>query len=247
MMAMAMRILLFVFGVSVGCNALIVTLHSNFNVGILLTWLLAASLLGYGLFYRHLTAILPAWVCALFWLCLAAVLAFVLFLFLYGQTDTVTHEEDAIIVLGAGIHGERLSRTLRNRLDAALAYRAENPDVLIVVSGGQGPQEDITEALAMERYLLAQGVPAAQILREERATSTRENFLFSFALLDVRFPNGYCAAFVSNDYHIFRAERIARTAGGESLTHTHNETVWYTVLPSGLRECLAVIKAVIFS
>lgn len=246
-MAMAMRILLFVFGAAVGLNALIVTLHSNFNVGILLTWLLAAVLLGYGMFYRYLTVLLPVWVRALFWLCLAAVLAFVLFLFLYGQTDTVTHEEDAIIVLGAGIHGERLSRTLRNRLDAALEYRAENPDVLIVVSGGQGPQEDITEALAMERYLLAQGVPTEQILREERATSTRENFLFSFALLDVRFPNGYCAAFVSNDYHIFRAERIARTAGGKSLTHAHNETVWYTVLPSGLRECLAVIKAVIFS
>lgn len=244
-MTAAMQIILLIFGLTVGLNALAVSLHSNFNVGILATWLLAVLLVLIGVFYRQLHRVLPLWFRVLFWLCLAAVLAFVLFLFLWGQNDTVTYEEDAIIVLGAGIHGERLSLTLRRRLDAALAYREKNPDVLIVVSGGQGPQEDITEALAMERYLLSRGLPAAQILREERSTSTSENFRFSFALLDARFPDGWQAAFVSNDYHIFRAAHIARAAGAAQITHTHNETVWYTVLPSGLRECLAVCKALI--
>ncbi|MBR6709201.1 MAG: YdcF family protein [Clostridia bacterium] len=228
-------------------NALIVTFRSNFNVGILLTWLLAAVMTLCGIFFTWWTAHLPLWLRVLFFALLAALLVFVVFLYVYGQTDTVTYDEDAVIVLGAGIHGERLSLTLKNRLDAALAYHCKNPDALIVVSGGQGPQENITEGLAMERYLLENGVPAGKILREERATSTRENFLFSMAVLEANVTDCDRVAFVSNDYHIYRAELIARTAGLETVTHTHNATPWYTVVPSGLRECLAVVKAWILS
>ena len=53
---------------------------------------------------------------------------------------------DAVIVLGCGVRGERVSLTLARRLDAALAYLEENPKAYVVVSGGQGAGEDISEA-----------------------------------------------------------------------------------------------------
>ena len=160
---------------------------------------------------------------------------------IYGRTDTLTGDEDAIIVLGAGLRGDRVSLTLRDRLDAAIDCFDQNPDVLIVVSGGQGPQEDITEALAMERYLMEHGVPADRIVKEDRSTSTAENFAFSKALLDKRLGENYSVAYITNDFHILRAGQVASRQGFDQITHAHSSTVWYLVVPHCLRECVAVL------
>ena len=63
----------------------------------------------------------------------------------YGRTD---HEQSvsAVIVLGAGVHGTRPSLTLEKRLEATLEYIEDKEDIPIVVSGGQGAGEEITEA-----------------------------------------------------------------------------------------------------
>ena len=53
------------------------------------------------------------------------------------------------VVLGAGVHGTTPSRSLRARLEAALKFANENPGSLLVLSGGQGRGEDITEARCM--------------------------------------------------------------------------------------------------
>ena len=163
-------------------------------------------------------------------------------LFVFGKKSNVSYNEDAVIVLGAGIQGEEVSESLRNRLDAAARYYQKNPDVIIIVSGGQGPQETITEALAMERYLLEQGVPAKQIVKEQMATSTRENFLYSKEILDKQFDGVYSVVFVSSDYHIYRAKLIANSVGFDEITYLGSDTPWYQILPSGIRECLAVMK-----
>ncbi|NCU26351.1 YdcF family protein [Candidatus Nomurabacteria bacterium] len=65
-----------------------------------------------------------------------------------------------------------ISPKLAKRLEAAIRYHTNNPDAMIVVCGGKGDQEDITEALAMERYLLSEGIPGDIIIREEKSTST---------------------------------------------------------------------------
>jgi uncharacterized SAM-binding protein YcdF (DUF218 family) len=67
---------------------------------------------------------------------------------------------------------------------------------VLIVSGGQGRQENIAEALAMGRYLTEKGVPAEQIFKEEKSTSTYENFLFSKDILEQKFPQGYSAVFI---------------------------------------------------
>ncbi len=227
-------------------NAVFMAIYSNLNAGILVTFLLGAVLVLYAVFINTLVQKMPKILRNAFWICVGVVVGFSGCLLSTGLNDTVTYNEDAIIVLGSGIRGEMLTVGLKNRLDSAIAYYEKNEDALIVVSGGQGPQESITEALAMERYLLSRGIPAEKIIKEEKATSTFENFMYSKEILDEMFEGEYTVCFVSNEYHIYRASSLAKISGFESTTHTHSSTVWYTVIPSTLRECMAVVKMWVF-
>lgn len=172
----------------------------------------------------------------------ATVIGVSVFLAAYGSTDTATGNEDAVIVLGAAVHGSEPSNTLIGRLDAALAYHQRNPSAVIVVSGGQGFGEDLPEGVAMRDYLAAHGVPATDIVVEDRATSTAENFANSLVLLDERLPAGYRVVFVTDDFHVFRAGRIAAAAGLDA-THVASSTSWYFWASNYLRETVAVLTS----
>jgi len=167
-------------------------------------------------------------------------LCFALFLGIYGNVSDVDYTEDVVIVLGAGILGERVTRPLAHRLDTAAAYWRENPAAYIIVTGGLGNRATITEAEAMARYLIAQGIPPDVILLEERSTSTYENFVFAREILDEHFPDGFRALVVTNDFHIYRAVRTAQQAGIEPH-RLGAPTDWYTWSVNYLREMLAVL------
>ncbi len=233
---------LLVIGALIIGNATVALILSNVHVGILLTFLLGAVFLVAGTINLRLRHKLPKFLIPVFCLLAAFVFLCMGMLYLKGNAPTDSSRADVILVLGAGIRGENVSENLKNRLDCAIACRTANPDAILIVSGGQGPQEDITEALAMERYLIAHGVPAEQITKEESATSTEENFKFSKKILDERFADGYRVLFVTNDYHVFRAEQYARITGFSDVTHCGSSTPWYLILPNGIRECLAVLK-----
>jgi uncharacterized SAM-binding protein YcdF (DUF218 family) len=94
----------------------------------------------------------------------------------------------------------------------------------------------------MERYLIEKGVPAEKIIKEDRATSTYENFLFSAALLEEEFPAGYSAAFITNNFHVYRAERTAQHAG-LSARHIGAPVTWYNIPADYIREMMAVTKS----
>lgn len=236
------RILFLCFGSFCLFNGIIISMTSNFNLGNILTLLLGIVLLSVSVFWEKMRTKAPKWLKTTFFTLLAVVLIFASSLYFYGKTDNVTYEEDAIIVLGAGLRGSRPSSTLKGRLDAAYEYHKENPDALIVVSGGKGHDEDITEAEAMEKYLINLGVPKERIIKEEKSTSTYENFVFSKKILDGFFEKDYKIAYISNDYHVFRAGKIAHDSGFENTTHTHSDTIWHSVLPGVLRECTGVAK-----
>ena len=123
----------------------------------------------------------------------------------YGRTDRTT-EPAAVIVLGAGVNGTTPSLSLQVRLQAALDYLADKPDIPVVVTGGQGPGEEITEARCMADWLIARGLDPERILLEEQAVNTQENIRFSKEILadegiDLTAP----VAVVSADYHLYRA------------------------------------------
>lgn len=238
--------LLIIFGAGLILNALLMLMTTNVNAGILAELLLGAAVLFYGIFIDSLMKKIPRILKGIFWAGISIVTVFVAFLLGFGVTDNVSGDENAVIVLGSGIRGELLTVGLKNRLDCAIEIYRENPDVTIIVSGGQGPQEDITEALAMERYLLSCGVDGKKIIKEEQATSTYENFYYSKQILEGLFGENYKVAFVTNEYHVFRAGSLAEIAGIEDISHAHSSTKWYTVIPSCIRECMAVVKLWIF-
>ncbi|WP_316525457.1 YdcF family protein [Kitasatospora brasiliensis] len=123
---------------------------------------------------------------------------------------------DYLVVLGAALDGCEPAAPLAARLDAALARlaveEAAGSAPLVLVTGGKGPHERCTEAAAMARYLIAQGVPPERIRREERAANTAENLRFSAALMAAERP-GYRCTVVTNGFHTVRSALAARRAG----------------------------------
>lgn len=232
-------------GVILVLNFLIMIWVSNLNLGLIGSLLLGCYLMAWGILSRRFPngAAVLRWrmIHRLFLAGISVLLAISVFLGIYGNYDTVDYREDALIVLGAAVRGETVSLPLKYRLDKAVEYAAQNPDAVIVVSGGQGAQEIVTEAYAMEQYLLNQGVTNL-ILKEEQATSTTENFFFSKKLLDSHFEGEYQTAFITNGFHIYRASRMAKDAGLEQISHLHAPIAWYNVVHNYLRESLAVLK-----
>ncbi len=119
-----------------------------------------------------------------------------------------------VIVLGAGVNGTKPSTSLRERLTAAKAYLEQYPNAVAVLSGGQGENEDITEAQCMYDWLIAAGIAQERLYKEEKSTSTKENLQFSLALLEETFGEKPTrVAVVSNEFHLLRADILAEREG----------------------------------
>lgn len=163
-------------------------------------------------FLRHIPKWLLASVAGVVAAC--GLLFFVLYGCVLSKIDAYPEEKaDYVIVLGAQVRGTFITRSLQYRLDAALEYYEENPDCKIVVSGGQGEGEDISEAQAMFGYLVERGVPAEKIILEDRSTSTNENLRFSYELIKEDGGEDVHIVICSNDFHIFRALELAENVG----------------------------------
>lgn len=178
--------------------------------------------------------------------CLAGIEAAVVF---RGEADNSAIPVDAVIVLGAGVNGETPSAALWSRIRAAEDYLEIHPDVPVVLSGGQGAGEAISEAEAMRRALWKEdGSENARLLLEERSTNTAENFRFSKALLEERGLDTGAAtiAVVTNDFHCFRAHMIARRQGLKTIDVPAELPWWWLTANYYLREAFAVVKTSLF-
>ncbi len=192
----------------------------------------------------------PRWFNALLALVLAGVLAFgVLFgAVMSGARDQVSGDPQVMIVLGCQVKPWGPSVLLQDRLDKALEYWEDHPDILIVVSGGQGPDEPSTEAQAMYDYLVDKGVDGERILKEERSRNTCENLLYTFELLK---EMGYQEEMgqvlvVSNGFHLTRVRMLFdRTWEGTYTLSTLAAPASHTPsrLKMYIREPLALVKS----
>ena len=154
-----------------------------------------------------------------------------------------------VIILGAGVHGTVPSMTLRTRLDAALDYLADKPGLPVICSGGQGGGENISEAECMARYLLQRGIPEERIIREDRSTSTRTNFEYSRALMEERgIDTAKPFAYVTSDYHVYRAGRIAGRADAVGVSSRLPDGAYYSALELNyfVREAFALANELLF-
>lgn len=188
--------------------------------------------------------VLPRKLIVAFWIVasLGVVLFGVLFgMILHGQSVGPDSDADYLIVLGAGLRGERPSLVLRSRINAAAEYLTENPDSKAVVSGGQGPDELISEAEAMRRGLVELGIEETRIIMEDRSTSTSENMTFSKQYI----PDDASVVIVTNKFHVFRACHLARECGYNSVSGLGADNVRWLNPTNYLRECMAVFKDVV--
>ncbi len=116
-----------------------------------------------------------------------------------------------MVVLGAKVRSDGPSVSLWDRIYGARNYMMAHPEVIAIVSGGQGPDEPMTEARAMYNALIALGIDGERIWLEEKATSTWENLTFSLDLIEEKTgarPTGL--GVLSSEYHLFRASLFAR-------------------------------------
>lgn len=122
----------------------------------------------------------------------------------------------ATVTLGAAVPGGVMTPLLAGRLDKAISVRRNASDessVVMVVSGGRGPDEPVSEADAMARYLREQGIDEHDIRREDRSTTTKENLQFSHDLLTETGTVNGAVVVVTNSFHALRAASLARELG----------------------------------
>lgn len=157
---------------------------------------------------------------------------------------------DYVIVLGAQVKPEGPSKTLKLRLDKAVEYAVQNPNTILVLSGGQGNDEPSTEAAAMRNYLLEQGILERQLLLEENSRSTLENIVYSHLVIEERQKQKVFAerntpvriGILTNNFHLYRAKLIAKHYGLEDVSGIAAESDKILFIHFCLRDGIALLK-----
>lgn len=147
-------------------------------------------------------------------------------------------EETTVVVLGCQVKEDGPSLMLLRRLQAAQKYLKENPEIKCIVSGGQGDDEVMSEAECMRDWLVENGIEKERIFTEDKSTSTRENLEFSKEIIE---RENLCEKItvVTNEFHQYRAGRIAENLGFECCALSGNTPV--VLLPTYIvREMFAI-------
>lgn len=191
----------------------------------------------------------PWWIKALLAMVLVGVLCFgsLFGAVMYGSYDHINGNPQIMVILGCQVKPWGPSILLQDRLDKALDYLEDHPDMTVVVSGGQGPDEHVTEARAMADYLMEQGVEEECILLEEASHNTVQNLRYTARLLE---EEGYDMeqdiVVVSNGFHLTRVRMLfGRIWGGDEnlstlaapSSHVPSRIKMY------IREPLALVKS----
>jgi len=223
-------------------GSLISAVIYGFTIGYLIPLVIGSLLIAISLWFKKLPEKLRKVLSTLIIIGICFFLVMTGIVIARGAKNTVDYTEDCAIVLGSGIRGKTVLPTMRNRLDACLEYHQKNRQAIIIVSGGQGPNEAISEAEAMKRYLVSKGIPASQVVKEDRSHNTKQNFSYSKEILDQRFGDShYTVVCITSHYHIFRAEKIALKQNIN--VHTYSANVDWHLLPFAyIREFLSILK-----
>lgn len=144
---------------------------------------------------------------------------------------------DYIIVLGAKVNGRVPSGSLHNRIQVGIQYLNANPDTTAILSGGQGPDEEISEAQCMYNLMTAAGIDPDRLIMEDQSTDTSENLRFSREHI----PEGASVGLVTNNFHIFRALALAKGLGWENTKGIPVATTWLSLPHYMMREFVGVV------
>ncbi|MBC1911287.1 YdcF family protein [Listeria booriae] len=237
-------------GIGLVVNGRLMAKREGRRIPNLLTLFVGIAILGLILlFILHLTIWPYIWLSIFFTglLFIIGYFAFILVSFLLSsyiyQYNRPRLKQDFIIVLGSGLIGDKVPPLLASRLDRGIIFyykqAAKNFAPQFIVSGGQGPNEWVSEAFAMKNYLLEKGIPDEHVLMEDLSVNTLQNMQFSKTIM-MDLKEKYRSIFVTNNFHLFRASLYARKAGLKSQGISSKTALYY--LPNALlREFIAII------
>ncbi len=152
---------------------------------------------------------------------IAYVLYFSIGLFIISQAKAhkgnAKGEKDYLLILGCRVKGNEAEETLRMRAKKAAEYLRENPQTLAIACGGiVHDDQNISEAQAIEEILLSEGIKKERIIREDKSTTTVENFKNAKKIIGK--TEDRKLALLSSDFHLMRARLIAKKAGLDCQT-----------------------------
>jgi uncharacterized SAM-binding protein YcdF (DUF218 family) len=150
------------------------------------------------------------WLTGLALLLLALWLGTVGLIMLAGTRPNV-HKADAIVVLGAAQWNGKPSPVLKARLDHAIMLHDRKLAPYLVVTGGVGRGDTLSEGEVALRYAVRKGVEASRILVERKGLTSAESLTAAAELM--RASGLESAIIVSDSYHMLRVELLARDAG----------------------------------
>lgn len=162
----------------------------------------------------------------------------------YPKHDLKT-ECDYIIVLGALVNKNKISKSLQDRLDTCVEYlQKKNKNTVVVVSGGKGRGESITEASAMKDYLVSKGIDKNLILMEDKSTTTKENFNFSKKIIQNsshKKIENLSIKVITTDFHTLRSKIISKKSGYKNTTFYTSKSNSRLAILNYTREFFALI------
>ena len=169
-------------------------------------------------------------------------------LVLGGAHDSIDGSPRVMIILGCQLHDWGPSVMLQDRLDKALEYLEDHPDMTVVVAGGQGPEEPTSEAQGMADYLADHGFARENISLATQSHNTNQNLRFSAQrLAEAGLDPTDDVVIVSNGFHLTRAKMLAERIGFQGVSvlaapssHTPTRLKMY------VREPLALVKSFVF-
>ena len=261
-------------GLGVLCVAyfIVIVVYAGIGTSFAFIWLFFAALLlflVYGRWYysRNMDRI-PRWVpVSVVTTCVAGVVALAVLcvLVFLGAASSDKKNLDYVIVLGARVKEHTVSNSLKKRLDKAIEYAQENPDTILVLSGGRGPGEDVSEAEVMRQYLEYNGVRPEQLLIEDRSVSTVENIAYSKVVIEEHRNRDkkelvpltrrttsvpYAIApdkpleigVLTSNFHIYRARLTAEKWGIENVYGISADSDPVLFIHLCVRECASIVK-----
>lgn len=169
---------------------------------------------------------------------------FAIIIVILSSMIPATFEElSVIIILGACVRGKVITGALQKRLDKGVDYLLSHENTKVIVSGGKGKGEEVTEAFAMKNYLLDKGIDSERIIMEELSRSTEENLKYSFSYIkNVNEKVGI----VTNNFHLYRSMKIAKRIGYKNVVGIGAGVDPILFLNYLVREFFAVVYLVLF-
>lgn len=150
-----------------------------------------------------------------------------------------------VVVLGCQLWGEDPSPMLKKRLDKAYDLLVKYPDIPVVVTGGQGDDEVISEGEGMKRYLMKRGISEERIIVEDKSTSTYENIRNAFEITD-KMGLSRDITIATSEYHMYRASLMARQQGAGNVTSAPSFTDINLIPAYWVREWLGISHFLVF-